>query len=536
MAVGRHEQSPQIKRETQSHVSSVPKKDLQATAVPLSSDTIVANGPRVPIENIYIHPEEMQGFLEKYPYLKMKKLSNGITMIGMPLGVPGAVGASVQFTYANGGAFRSPDTQASHFVEHIAALGYRKQAVDSLANVSAETSSRHVSFDISGVANTEVRDIGIWPVLQDVRDALEDPIEHITRQRGRRGADRLIANERQAILSELQSDKTDPDRQVGRLLAQILFGSNNPLNAIHADTGESVHAITKKDLREHAKAILNPADLVITVVSHGEQCDKLFAEVEKLFSTLKPRPVSASEVFPLQEADTISQVLKQGEILDADTELKEKKVDLILAWPFKRLPLSREDYALQLFVTLFNDKVFDYIREKEGLAYSTGATIIDNAGKQAFVLIDAGIRRPEVGGYDAWELIEGGLIEKIKSEVLHGEGLHDAALTEFLEKQRRLRRAMNITRQEVYDAVVTGLMSYGVIIDPIKSRATEDSVTVSDLKKIRDKMFRTEPFIAVIGDTSEKQTVEVDKDLWEQMVAMVGLLENGDGQEIQAAI
>lgn len=515
-------------QETQNKSGS--KENLRASTFPITPD-IVSAGPRVPIENIYVHPEEVSSFLEKYPYLKIKRLSNGITMIGMPLGVPDSVGASVQFTFANGGAFRSPD-EKSHYVEHIGALVYRQNAVDSFATVGAETSSRHVSFEVSGVANTEARDIGIWPVLPYVRDALKDPIAALDKQRGRRGAEKLIANERQAILSELQADKVDPDRQVGRLLSQMLFGSDNPLNAIHADTGETVRTITRQDLKEHAKAILNPADLVITVVSHGQNCDALFDEVATLFSTLKPRTINSSEVFPMQEADRVSPILKQGEILDADTELKEKKVDLILAWPFKRLPLSREDYALQLFVTLFNDKVFDYIREKEGLAYSTGATIIDNTGQNAFVVIDAGIRRPEVGGYDAWELIDDGLIEKIKSEVLGGKGLNDVALSEFLEKQRKLRRAIPISRQEVYDAVATGLMSYGVIIDPVKSRVTEDSVTVSDLIKVRNKMIKTEPFIAVIGDTSDKQTVEVDKDLWEQILGMVALAGDTDIQTL----
>src|SRR5258706_2799496 len=124
---------------------------------------------RLPTSNlaeVYVPPDKIAEFIAEHPYMEYRELENGTRIFGLARQYPDVVGAAFSFTFANGGAWKSDtESQLSHYVEHIAALNIKDHAIANFSTYNASTSSREMSFDITGIANPSDRRIGVWDML-----------------------------------------------------------------------------------------------------------------------------------------------------------------------------------------------------------------------------------------------------------------------------------------------------------------------------------------------------------------------------------
>ncbi len=174
--------------------------------------------------------------------------------------------------------------------------------------------------------------------------------------------------ERDVILEELAMTYDDPSELAHERFAEVAFG-DHPLGRPIGGTPESIGVLEHGSVVEHYRRTSVPSELVITAagsVRHEDVVTAVLAGTRRAGWHLEDGAAPAARrngtgaVFPARALDTVPKPTEQAHV--------------ILGWP----GLSSGDprrYALAVATTILgggmSSRLFQEIREKRGLAYST---------------------------------------------------------------------------------------------------------------------------------------------------------------------
>jgi zinc protease len=176
---------------------------------------------------------------------------------------------------------------------------------------------------------------------------------------------------RAKVLDYITFKEASPAKVASAALAGELYGG-----AISADvlgTSESISSISGEDLRDFYRSYITGTNLIVTVVS-GLPPEEAIDMVKAEFARLPAGEKETDPILPLTEEPVL-------------LEVELGKPQGALAMGSVTGPVSRDDApAMTIVAGLLNHQLAEETREKEGLAYSVGASLGMLYGRSVFTL------------------------------------------------------------------------------------------------------------------------------------------------------
>jgi len=277
-------------------------------------------------------------------------LSNGLRIIGEKMDSIRTVAVGV--FVRTGAVNEAPEENGySHFVEHMVFKGTKEKDAAVLADemdrlsgaTNAFTSKESTCFYTKVMDEHLERGIAL---LADLVLHREFPAEDLEREKG-------------VVIEEIAMCEDSPEDLVHELLIDAQFGGH-ALGQPILGTEEIIREVTREKLFAFMEKHYTPCNAVVSVAGNYDW-DALIALMEKYFGSWQ----GEGKTEDLLPAPVVSRHLTR----DKDTE----QVQICVGYPaFKGN--SPESYAQLILTTLFggamSSRLFQSIREKNGLAYS----------------------------------------------------------------------------------------------------------------------------------------------------------------------
>lgn len=281
-----------------------------------------------------------------------KTLSNGIRVVAEKIDHLRSV--SIGVWVGNGSRYENKDENGmSHFIEHMLFKGSAKRsaaeiagAIDSVGGqLNAFTAREYTCF------YTKTLDAHAELAMDVLADMIINPILD--------NSDMEL--EKRVIAEEISLYEDTPEELVYDLYYRAVWG-DTPMGRTVLGTPQTLEKITPDMMRGYMKSHYTVDNMIISV--SGNFDESFFDNLEKYFgsysvSAVKPKPEKAE--------------FKSGHAL------KTKDIEQIqLVVGFKGIDIMDEaSYPLLVFNNVFgcgmSSRLFQNIREKEGLVYSVGA-------------------------------------------------------------------------------------------------------------------------------------------------------------------
>nr|WP_147681187.1 pitrilysin family protein [Actinomyces ruminicola] len=272
---------------------------------------------------------------------------------------------------------RAGQEGSTHFLEHLLFKGTATRSAHDIAEAfdmiggesNAATSKEHTSY-YARVLGPD--DLTALDVLADmVTSSRLDPGE--------------VETERGVIVSELADAADDPAEIAQEAFARAAFGDGTPLGRPIGGTYETVSAVPRDAVWEHYQRTYASDTLVVAAagaVDHDEICARVAADLAAAgwdtTGAVAPRP-RRFETEPTAELT----------VHDITVNREAEQSHVYLACP--GIPaLDERRWTMSVLTTILgggmSSRLFQEIREKRGLAYSTYAFDTPYAGAGAFGL------------------------------------------------------------------------------------------------------------------------------------------------------
>lgn len=290
--------------------------------------------------------------------------------------VPGLRSAALGMWLGVGSRDEAPGQEGStHFLEHLLFKGTPTRDARGIAEAfdmiggesNAATAKEHTSY----YARVQGEDaLTALDILADmVTSSLLDPDE--------------VETERTVIVSELADAADDPQDVAQEAFARAAFGEGTPLGRPIGGTPATVTAVPRDAVWEHYRRTYASDALVVAAagaVDHDEICERVAADLASAgwdsSADAVPRP-RRFETEPIVELD----------VHDVTIERDSEQSHLYLAC--QGIPVRDERrWAMSVLTTILgggmSSRLFQEVREKRGLAYTTYAFDAAYAGSGAF--------------------------------------------------------------------------------------------------------------------------------------------------------
>lgn len=179
------------------------------------------------------------------------------------------------------------------------------------------------------------------------------------------------------LASRIAARENDPDTKASIAWASAIYG-DHPYARRHEGTPETLAAITADDLRAFHRRLFARGNLVVGVVG-AIDAETLKTELDKVFGSLPAEP-------DLQPVEVVEPKVDQKILLEFDLP----QASLRLAYPGMRRDDPRFFAAYLMNHILgggtFSSRLFDEVREKRGLAYGVGSTIVNRDYSSALMI------------------------------------------------------------------------------------------------------------------------------------------------------
>ena len=292
--------------------------------------------------------------------------------------VPGLRSASIGMWFGVGSRDEvSGQEGATHFLEHLLFKGTASRDARAIAESfdmiggesNAATSKEHTSY----YARVQGKDAGqALDVLTDmVTSSLLDSAE--------------VETERGVIVSELADAADDPQDVAQEAFARAAFGEGTPLGRPIGGTYETVTAVPRDAVWEHYQRTYGSDTLVVAAagaVSHEEVCERVAADLAAAgwdcSAASQPRP-RRFETEPWTALDVHDVTVRR--------QSEQSHVYLTCQGIATR---DERRWPMSVLTTILgggmSSRLFQEVREKRGLAYTTYAFDTSYAGAGAFGL------------------------------------------------------------------------------------------------------------------------------------------------------
>ena len=284
------------------------------------------------------------------------------------------------------------------------------------------------------------------------------------------------------ILAGIIAEARDPNTAAQLAWSKALYG-DHPYGRRDEGTPESLASITPADLKSLHERVFARGKLKVGVVG-AIDAETLKAELDKLFGGLPQEP----QLTPVADIDP-----ELGQRLAIDYELPQSS--LTLAYP----GIPRKDsqfFAAYLMNQVlgggtFSSRLFEEVREKRGLAYNVGSSLVNNEHSNGLIISTAtrADRAAET-------------LDIIRAEVKRMA--EEGPTAEELEAAKRyVVGAYAINNLNSSSAIASTLVELQVDdlgIDYINRRAgLIDAVTLDEAKAAAKRLLSSEPAVMVVG-------------------------------------
>ncbi len=290
--------------------------------------------------------------------------------------VPGLRSAAIGMWLGVGSRDEQPGQEGStHFLEHLLFKGTAKRDARAIAEAfdmiggesNAATAKEHTSYYARVQGHDALTALDV--VTDMVTSSLLDPEE--------------VETERGVIISELASAADDPADVAHETFAKAAFGVDTPLGRPIGGTPESIAAVPRDAVWEHYKRTYASDTLVVAAagaVDHEEICERVLSDLaeagwdDSVSASPRPRRFETEPLRPLQVQD-----------ITVPRETEQAHVYLTC----QGIPV-RDDrrWAISVLTTILgggmSSRLFQEVRERRGLAYTTYAFDVSYSGAGAF--------------------------------------------------------------------------------------------------------------------------------------------------------
>lgn len=292
--------------------------------------------------------------------------------------VPGLRSTAIGMWLGVGSRDEAPGQEGStHFLEHLLFKGTATRDAHDIAEAfdmiggesNAATSKEHTSYYARVLAPDS---LGALDVLADmVTSSVLDPSE--------------VETERGVIVSELADAADDPADVAQEAFARAAFGSSTPLGRPIGGTYETVTAVPRDAVWEHYQRTYASDTLVVAAagaVDHEEICQRVAADLAAAGWDASPDAVPRERRFEIEAPAPLS-------VQDVTVERDAEQSHLYLTCQGIAVRDERR-WAMSVLTTILgggmSSRLFQEVREKRGLAYTTYAFDTSYAGAGAFGL------------------------------------------------------------------------------------------------------------------------------------------------------
>ena len=247
------------------------------------------------------------------------------------------------------------------------------EAIEGVGGTFNASTGKEVTSYTARVPGEELP--AVMTVLADmVRYSLFDPAE--------------IEKERSVIIEELSATRDDPQEWVNLLVDETMWPAL-PLGRDDAGTIESVSGLQRSDMLAYLDTYYRPNSLVISVAGNVQH-EQVLELVQHLFGDWQQREIpSYAESLPPRNASPVR-------IIEKDTE----QTNVCIA-TLGTAYGSPDYYPLLLINAILGDgmssRLFQSVREEQGLAYDIGSYLNSYAETGSFV-ISAGVDPSQTEG------------------------------------------------------------------------------------------------------------------------------------------
>ena len=306
--------------------------------------------------------------------LRRSVLPGGVRIITEA--VPGLRSASLGAWFGVGSRDEVAGQEGStHFLEHLLFKGTATRTARDIAEAfdliggesNAATSKEHTSYyaRVQGTDAMEALD-----VLTDmVASSRLDPAE--------------VETERGVIVSELADAADDPVDVAQEAFARAAFGDGTPLGRPIGGTWEAVVAVPRDAVWEHYKRTYASDTLVVAAagaVNHDEVCERVLADLAAAGWGASPDAVPRERRFEIEPFAAL-------DVHDITVPRESEQSHLYLTCQGIAVRDERR-WAMSVLTTILgggmSSRLFQEVREKRGLAYTTYAFDASYAGAGAF--------------------------------------------------------------------------------------------------------------------------------------------------------
>lgn len=454
-----------------SAISTVLPKE-QETGVKKISDIKPATEPAKKLEE--------KGGVEKF------KLSNGAVLIIKKNSANSIVAINIQ---AIGGNFVEKTAGIATVAATSATKGTKKMEADEFAKILDEKgiklslSSGNDTFNINLLTTTNELNSAL-SVLDDI---VNEPlfssyeIEKVKKLK--------LAGIKQMKDNALN---TAVDKFKSIAFKGSIYGNNSTV------LQKNIPNVTKEEIIEYYNTVLEPKNLVITVVGNVDD-KKIINEMTNIFKSREQKEIRLQDVAitPFAPKENIEET-----IFKPDT----KTAWVLVGFKTDNIYNQKDLAVLKVINAILGEgmssRLFKNLRDNQGLAYSVGSTLLQNAGDGAYVAY-IGTNNKNVNVAKKSMLRE---IYRLKTEYVTGQELQEA-------KDKILGNILISLETNMDDAGLLGWYgALGYDINHLEDYKNEIlNVTQSDILAVANKYF-SKPYINVtIMDKAQTETKETVK-------------------------
>lgn len=294
---------------------------------------------------------------------------------------------------------------------------------------------------------------------------------------------------RAQIVAGIVASERDPDTVAQVRWQEALYG-DHPYARQEDGTQTSLSAITADDLRAYHKAVFARDTLKVAVVG-AIDAETLKKELDELFGDLPEK----SDLRPVSDVD-----MKLGQQVVVDYELPQTTLRLAYPGVARAAPDFFAAYLMNHILGggTFSSRLFDQVREKRGLAYGVGSSLVTSKYSSGLLI------RTATRSDRAAETL-GVIRDEVRRMAEDGptEAELDAA-KKFVIGSYALN---NLDTSGAIANTLLSLQQEGLGIDYMQRRdALIDAVTLDDVKAAARKLLLGEPAVLVIGPPLAEET------------------------------
>lgn len=420
--------------------------------------------------------------------MEIKRLSNGIVLVGIVRPVNDAFYANINFSFPTG-SYLDPSNKPGihHLLEHMVSDGTIKEVEEHDVGADASTQTATIVVKAGGVANPRVQSYGMWRAIPFLAQALAHPLM------GNGDIEALLAKEVAVVGEEIDRYHANPGYHARRTMQSFLFGRDNPLIENGLGTKKGLSRISVSDIKALAERVFVPSGAIVSLFAEGntEMFEML---MDQLGSVLVDFPRVDRKPFLIDKDlyDQFNPDFAQGNSYTKGTRIKNKQTYVSYTWVMPKEVSPSASFALDRLLPRINQRFFNYMRSL-GMVYEASANSSVHS-KHTLVSMDfiTGKRFKDI------ERVMQDLYCRVKDEVFGS--LRRDRLEWINAREREIQEAVILPAKNRLSLALEGLSEKGLIMDADVIKDFYKHFTTQDLQNWVDRLTSTPPAVFITGD------------------------------------